>query len=188
MTVGYSVAQTARLVCALRWTCSRLSQMLEVWAAQAAAVPAHAGAAVAMSELARRLASHREALDDLQPDSEAMAPWRRAAPADPSLAEALDQIAALEGSQERLDVAREVLVPHLVGTYRQIGEQAAPHCDGALASVARSLGHDLRRDHLARRTVPRGAVRSEAVGEAVRVLSAAGGIVGPSVLRPSGPL
>lgn len=184
MSRGYSVAQTARLVCALRWTCGRLSSILEVWAVQAAAEPEHAAAAVQMSELARRLAAHREALDGLQPDSEAMAPWRQAAPADRSLAEAFDELAALEGSQERLDVAREVLVPDLVGTYRHIYEDAAPHCDGALASAARSLGHDLSRDHLDRSALSQGAGRSDAVGEAARVLSAAGGMVGPSVLRP----
>ncbi len=104
---GYSVAQTARLVCALRWACGRLAEMLEGWAAQAAGTPGHAEVAAPLSELSRRLASHREALDGLQPDSELMAPWRQAAPADGSLAAALDEIAASEGSVERLDIARE---------------------------------------------------------------------------------
>ena len=183
MTRGYSVAQTARLVCALRWVCGRLSEMLEAWAAQAAADPGHAGAAVGMSELARRLAAHREALDGLQPDSEAMAPWRPAAPADPSLAAALDEIAALEGPQERLDIARRVLVPQLLGVYHQIGEHAAAHCDGALFSAAGSLGFDLDREHRAG-TPPDGVPGRGAASEAEQVLAAVGGIVGPAVLRP----
>jgi len=176
---GYSVAQTARLVCALRWTCGRLSEMLEAWAAQATSDPEHAEAAASMSELGRRLASHRETLDGLQPDSELMAPWRQAAPADPALAEALDEIAGLAGPLERLAVAEEVFVPELSDAYRQIGEHAAPHCDAALASVARALEHDLDRADS-----PVGVAQPGAVEAADRVLTAAGGIVGPSLLRP----
>ena len=179
MSHGYSVAQTARLVCALRWVCGRLAEMLEGWAAQAASAPEHTGSATAVAELSRRLAAHREALDGLQPDSELMAAWRQAAPADPSLAEALDRIAALEGPLERLAVAEEVLVPELSDAYRQIGEHAAPHCDAALASVARALEHDLDREDSSVGVAQPGAVEA-----AVSVLSAAGGIVGPSVLRP----
>ena len=179
MSRGYSVAQTARLVCALRWACGRLAEMLEGWAAQAAGTPEHAEAAAPLSVLGRRLASHREALDGLQPDSELMAPWRQAAPADPSLAEALDEIAALEGSRERLGVAREVLVPELQRVYAEIREHAAPHCDGALISTAGSLGFDLDR-----RAAPAGAAQSAAVQAAAGVLSAAGGIVERSLLRP----
>ena len=182
---GYSVAQTARLVCALRWACGRLAEMLESWAAQAAAVSEHAGAAASMSELSRRFAGHRESLDRLQPDSELMAPWRQAAPADLSLAATLDEIAALEGPLERLDIARRVIVPHLLDAYLQIGEQAAPHCDAALASTARSLRHDLGRDRRAGRAAPAGA-RQSVVDEAERALAAVGGLVGPSRLQPDG--
>ena len=179
MSRGYSVAQTARLVCALRWACGRLSEMLEAWAEQAAASPEHSGDAAAMSELGGRLAAHRDALDGLQPDSELMAPWRQAAPADPSLAGALDEIASLEDPWERLAVAEAVFVPELSGAYRQIVEHAAPHCDGALASVARALEHDLDREDSSA-----GAAQPGAVEAAASVLSEAGGIVGPSVLRP----
>ena len=196
MSRGYSVAQTARLVCGLRWTCGRLSEILEAWAGQAATASEHAGAAVGMSELSRRLASHRETLDGLQPDSELMASWRQAAPADLSLAAALEEIAALEGSLERLTVARKVFVPQLLGVYGQICAHAAPHCDAALASAARSLGQDLDRDHhdgspspggvLGRRAVDETERVLSAVGETERVLSAVGGIVGPSVLQPDG--
>ncbi len=184
MSHGYSVAQTARLVGALRWACGRLSEMLEAWAGQAAAAGTeHAGAAVRMAELSRRLASHREALDGLQPDSELMAPWRQAAPSSPTLAEALDEIAALEGPVERLDVVRAIMVPQLLGAYDEICEHAAPHCDAALVSVARSLGHDLDRDHRNGVATAESAQR-EAVDVAGRLLATAGGIVGPSVLRP----
>ena len=176
---GYSVAQTARLVCALRWSCDRLSEVLEAWAAQAAVSPEHAGAAAAMSELGRRLATHREILDGLQPDSELMAPWREPAPADPSLAGVLDEISSLEGPLQRLEIARGVLVPQLVGAYRQIGEHTAPHCDAALASVARALVQDLDGEDSSA-----GAAQPGAVEAAASVLSEAGGIVGPSVLRP----
>ena len=184
MSRGYSVAQTARLVCALRWTCGRLSEVLEGWAAQAAVSAEHAGAAADMAELSRRLASHRGSLDGLQPDSELMAPWREAAPGDGSLAAALDEIAALEGSLERLDIARKVLVPQLLSAYAETCDHAAPHCDGALASAARWLGHDLdlysREDDAA----PDGTAQQEGLAEAERALDAAGGIVGASLLRP----
>ena len=179
MSRGYSVAQTARLVCGLRWVCGRLSEILEAWAAQPAATPGHAEAAASMSELSRRLTSHRETLDGLQPDSELMAPWRRAAPADPALAEALDEIAGLEGPPDRIAVAEEVFVPELSGAYRQIGEHAAPHCDGALASAARALEHDLDREDSSV-----GVTQTGAAEAAARLLSAAGGIVGSSVLTP----
>ena len=176
---GYSVAQTARLVCALRWTCSRLSEMIEVWAAQAAVAPEHAGAAAAMSELSRRLAAHRETLDRLQPDSELMAAWRQAAPADPAQAEALDEIAGLAGPSERVAVAWRVIVPQLAHVYGEILEHAAPHCDAALASTARALRQDLDRE-----AASAGVAQPEAVEAADRVLTAAGGIVDPSLLRP----
>jgi len=179
---GYSAVQTARLVSALRWVCGRLSEIVDAWASEAAAGSADAGAAAAvgMAVLSRRLAAHRGVLDGLQPDSERLSAWRQATPADESLAGALDGIAALEGLSERLAVARGVLVPQLLGAYRQIVAHAAPHCDGALASAAGSLGHDL--DRMGHQ--PAGAGQPEAVETAAGILSAAGGIVGPSVLRP----
>lgn len=176
---GYSVAQTARLLCGLRWACGRLAEMLEGWAAQAASTPGHADAAASMSELSRRLASHRETLDGLQPDSELMAPWRQAAPANPALAKALDEIAGLEGSSGRIAVARRVIVPQLAHVYGEILEHAAPHCDAALASAAQALRQDL--DHEA---ASAGVAQPGAVDTADRVLTAAGGIVEPSLLRP----
>ena len=214
VSFGYSAVQTARLVSALRWVCGRLSEIVEGWATAAAAgdapTPAAAAdaagvqagedpaaadivaagvqagedpaaAAVEMMVLSRRLASHRGVLDGLQPDSERLSVWRQAAPADASLTEALDEITALEGASERLAVARRVLVPQLVGVYRQIVEHAAPHCDGALASAAGSLGHDLAHagHHFA---APAGAA---ADADAERRLSAAGGLVGRSLLRPA---
>ena len=186
MSRGYSVAQTARLVCALRWSCGRLSEVLEAWAAQAAGAPDHAEAAATMWELSRRLASHREILDGLQPSSELMAPWRQAAPADVALVAALDEIAGLEGSAERVDVARKVLVPQLLRVYAEICEQAAPHCDGTLISVAGSIGFDLDREHRSGGAPSEGAEGRGAVNEAEQALAAVGGIVGPSVLRPDG--
>lgn len=180
MSRGYSVAQTARLVCALRWACGRLAGMLDDWAAQAAAArEPHAAGATRLAELSRRLASHRETLDGLQPDSELMASWRQAAPADQALVAALEEIAGLEGPLERLAVAEEVFVPELSKAYRQIGEHAAPHCDAALASAARALRQDLDREAASAGVAPPGAVET-----ADRVLTAAGGIVEPSLLRP----
>ena len=108
-----------------------------------------------------------------------MAPWRQAAPADPALAEALDAIEAMGGPSERLAVAEEVFVPELSDAYRQIGEHAAPHCDAALASAARALEQDLDRE-----TSSAGIAQPAAVEAAASVLSAAGGIVGSSLLRP----
>ena len=183
MSRGYSVAQTARLVCGLRWVCGRLSEVLGVWAQEAAAAGApHAVASVRLAVLSRRLAAHRETLDGLQPDSQLMASWREAAPADPALAAALDTIAATEGPSERLAVAVAVFVPQLSGVYEQIGEHAAPHCDAALASAAGSLRHDLDGEAAAAGAGQLSA--AEAVEAADRVLSAAGGIVGPYVLMP----
>ena len=180
MSRGYSVAQTARLVCGLRWACGRLSEILGVWAQEAATDGApHAVASVHLAVLSRRFAAHREALDVLQPDSQLMAPWREAAPADPALVAVLDTIAATEGPSERLAVAVEVFVPQLSGVYEQIGEHAAPHCDGALASAARALRHDLDGGTAAAGTGQLGAVEA-----ARRVLAAAGDLVGPDVLTP----
>ena len=198
MSAGYSLVQTARLVAALRWACGRLSEIVGAWASDAAASlgsgaqpggggdSADAGAAAAavdMTALSRRLAAHRGVLDGLQPDSERLASWRQAAPADPLLAEALDEIAALPGALERLSVAREVLVPELLGAYREICAHAAPHCDAALASAASSLRHDLGRGgrHAA---ASADALPSSAAAAAERRLSAAGGLVGRSLLRP----
>ncbi|MYA14653.1 MAG: hypothetical protein F4Z26_08025 [Acidimicrobiaceae bacterium] len=184
MSRGYSVAQTARLVCGLRWACGRLSEILGVWAAQAAAGPEpHAFAAFRLTVLSRRLEAHLETLDGLQPDSELMAAWRQAAPADQALVAALDEMAAMEGPFERLAVAETVIVPALDGVYREIGEHAAPHCDGALASAARALRHDLGGE-----TAVAGAGQlsaAAAIEAADRVLAAAGSLVGPHVLRPN---
>ena len=176
---GYSVAQTARLVCALRWACGWLSEMLGGWAAQAESAHEPAGAAASLSGLSRRLASHREILDGLQPDSELMTPWRQAAPADPALAEALDEIAGLEGSSGRIAVAWRVIVPQFAHVYGEILEHAAPHCDAALASAARALRQDLDHEAASAGVAPPGAVDA-----ADRVLTAAGGIVRPSLVRP----
>ena len=182
MSLGYSAVQTARLVSALRWACGRLSEILGVWAGQAAADGGNDEAAVRLTVLSRRLDSHREALDGLQPDSERLAGWRPAAPADPSLADALDEIAALQGSAERLAVAREVLVPQLLGACRAVCEHAAPHCDAALAAAAASLGHDL--DSGRDGSPGGGGPPGSAAAEAERTLAAAGGLVAPSLLRP----
>ena len=180
MSRGYSVAQTARLVSALRWACGRLSEILGVWAQEAATAGApHAVASVRLTVLSRRFAAHRETLDVLQPDSQLMASWREAAPADPAQVAVLDTVAATEGPSERLAVAVEVFVPQISGVYAQIGEHAAPHCDAALASAARALRHDLDRETAAARTNRPGAVEA-----AHRVLAAAGGIIGPDVLTP----
>lgn len=178
--LGYSVAQTARLVCALRWVCGRLSEILEAWATEGAASDA-----VELTALSRRLASHRERIDGLQPDSELMAPWRQAAPADGELAATLDEIAELETPADRLEVASQVIVPQLAGACREIVRQAAPHCDAALASAAQALLDDLDRAS-ERMAASGGTVRPGAPEAAGRVLSAVGGIVGPSLLRPEG--
>ena len=179
MSAGYSAVQTARLVSALRWACGRLSEILGVWAGQAAAAGGSDETAVHLSVLSRRLASHRQVLDDLQPDSERLAEWRQPGPADVSLAGALDEIAVTEGPPECLAVAEEVFVPQLAGVYERIGEHAAPHCDAALASVARLLRHDLDRE-----TTAAGSGQPGGVEAAHRALSGAGGLVGPDVLRP----
>ena len=209
MNAGYSAVQTARLVAALRWACGRLSEIAGAWATEAAAAAAGgaqtgggdqpdrsgrdstdvqfaaaaAAAAVEMTVLSRRLAAHRDVLDGLQPDSERLASWRLAAPADPSLADALDQIAALQGPLERRGVAREVLVPQLLGAYQEIREHAAPHCDAALASAAGSLSHDLDRGRVGG-AARADAASSSAAASAERGLLAAGGLVGSSLLRP----
>ena len=202
MSRGYSVAQTARLVCALRWTCTRLSEILDAWSTQAAAAAGpnaeaevvasgpsadqaatagepHVEAAVGLMELSRRLASHRETLDRLQPDSVRMAPWRQPAPADQALAAVLGELAELEGPTEHVDIAVTVIVPALAEAYGEIEAYAAPHCDAALASAARSLRHDL-----IRQPEPAGPVTASAAVAAERALSAAGGIVALSLLRP----
>ena len=184
MNHGYSAVQTARLVSALRWACGRLSEILGVWAGQAAAAGGHDETAVRLMVLSRRLDAHRATFDGLQPDSERLAAWRQAAPADPSLAEALEEIAALQGPTERLAVAQEVLVPQLLGAYRDICRQAAPHCDAALASAAGSLGDDLARHRSDGAAGAVGDASNRAAASAESGLSAAGGLVERSLLRP----
>ncbi len=179
MSPGYSAVQTAQLVSALRWACGRLSEIFEAWATDAGAT----AFAVEMTVLSRRLAAHRDVLDGLQPDSERLAAWRQATPADASVTGALDEIAAIRGTTERLAVARDVLVPQLLGAYRDIGDHAAPHCDAALATAADSLSHDLDRDR------PGDAAHtpesSEAAAAVERRLATVGGVVGRSLLRPA---
>ena len=139
MTGGYSVAQTARLVCALRWICERSAEFLGAWAQQA---DNDAEAAVTLHEASRRLAAHRDVLDGLQPDSELMAPWRQPAPSDDASQAALEQIAQTQGSGGRV-VAAQDLARQLHVAYVQIVEHAAGHCDGALAAAARRLAADI---------------------------------------------
>lgn len=214
MSLGYSVAQTARLVSGLRWVCGRLSEMLQAWAqraaascggsgvdggherpGQAAASPGtEAEAAVRLAELGRRLAWHRETLDGLQPDSVRLAAWHQASPAGDALVAALDEVEATEGSVERLDVALTVFVPQLTDVYGQIGQHAAPHCDAALAAVASRLLHDLQKSvdpgaagqaiEEAREELSAVGARSEAAESAERVLAAAGGLVAAAMVRP----
>ena len=208
MSPGYSAAQTARLVSALRWVCGRLSEIIDGWACEAAAAAAPdprtdacvyperaeddaataaaASVAVEMTVMSRRLASHRDVLSGLQPDSERLASWRPATPGAPSLVVALDEIAALPGPLERLAVIRQVLIPQLVDAYREIGEHAAPHCDAALASAAESLHHDLAHNRPVGAVTPAGKVSDSAAAAAESRLSKAGGIVGRSRLRPAG--
>ena len=217
MSHGYSVAQTARLVCTLRWTCTRLSEMLEAWAADAsghaeaaftvdasshaeaaftvdasdhvatalaADASGHAEVAARLWELSRRLAAHREALDSLQPTSEAMASWRQPAVAEASLATAIDELAASTGSRERFEITTRVLVPQLLRAYAAICEHGAPHCDAALISVAGALGFDLDREHLTDVAAAEATPTLRAATEAEQVLAAVGGLVAPSVLQP----
>lgn len=202
MSPGYSAVQTAELVSALRWACGRLSEIFEAWAMDAAAAAAggapgadrepersdhDAGAtafAVEMTVLSRRLAAHRDVLDGLQPDSERLAAWRQATPADASVTGALDEIAAMRGTTERLAVARDVLVPQLLGAYRDIGDHAAPHCDAALATAAGSLSHDLDRNRPGD-AAPHTPESSEAAAAAESRLAKVGGVVGRSLLRPA---
>ena len=191
MSPGYSAVQTAQLVSALRWACGRLSEIFEAWATEAAAEGIQAGHdagadafAVEMTVLSSCLASHRDVLDGLQPDSERLAAWRQAAPADGSVAGVLDEIAALLGTPERLSVAREVLVPQLLGAYRDVCDHAAPHCDAALATAAGSLRRELDHNRGGDRA-PAATASADAAAVAESRLSAAGGLVGRSLLRPA---
>ncbi len=195
---GYSLGQTARLVCSLRWLCSRLSEMFESWAAQAATAAAEtddsadaaandadaAGKAVALElrQLGRRLGDHRAVLNGLQPDSERLAPWREAAPAHPALIAALDTIAATTDSSQRLDIALELLVPQLRNAYGQICERAANHSDGALITTAETFRSELQRHYRIGRAGRSDEQRSSAVTEAERTLAAAGGLIPSEVL------
>ncbi len=216
---GYSLEQAARLVCALRWVCGRLSEMFEIWAAQAATEAAgdnsgnadradnagsaaedgradsagdaasagNAASAVALElrQLGRRLADHRAVLDGLQPDSERLAPWRRAAPSNPSLDGALGEIEASGDSSQRLGIALDLILPQLLDAYERIRERAAGHSDGALITAAATLGAELRGQRLVG-----GAGQNEreqlrsVVGSAERILASAGGLIPAESLCP----
>ena len=189
VSLGYTVAQTARLVAALRWAAGHLSSVVAVWAREAAADGPET--AVWMTTLSRRLAWHRESLEAVQPDSVSMQPYFDAVAPDPSVRDAVDEIATLQGTPARLAVARQVLVPHLADALHEVCAHAAPHCDAALAWAAEAMGRDLRRCLEAGaepgRVVDAGsdaAAASGAAARAERALGAAGGIVPRPLLRP----
>ena len=189
MSQGYTVAQTARLVAALRWAAGHFSSVVAVWAREAAADEPEA--AVWMATLSRRLAWHCESLEAVQPDSVRMQPYRDAGPPGPSGRDAVDEIAALQGTPARLAVAQQVLASHLADALGEVCAHAAPHCDAALVWAAEAMSRDLRRCLEAGGESGRlgvaghdAAGASDAAVRAERALAAAGGIVPRPLLRP----
>ena len=147
---GYTVVQTARLVAAMRWATGRMFETTGAWAAEiavardAVAVAAAAQTAVWMSTVSRRLGSHREAFDELQPDSELLADYRPAAAPSGDVDELLGEIAGASLAwAERLAVSLRVLIPQLLRACEEIERVGAPHCDAALIRAAAALRRDL---------------------------------------------
>ncbi len=218
---GYSLVQTARLLCTLRWLCGCLSEMFGSWATQAADETGVAGLAAADSSegvfsldsrdavsddpddsdvaaaaavvelmrLSRRLADHRKVLDGLQPDSEKLATWREAAPANPKLCAALKEISVADDSassvSQRVAIAQCLIMPMLCTIYERIGEQAAWHSDGALITTAETLGAQLSRlPHVLVSDYAEAQQFRHVSAEAAKALAAAGGLIPSEVLCP----
>ena len=185
MSPGYTVAQTARLVAAVRWAVGRSSDIVGEWALGAAA--GSPAMAVWMTVLSRRLAEHRESLASLQPDSVLMEPYREAAPPDPSVQAAVEEIAALRGDGAQFAAARLVLVPQLAGACDEVCAHAAPHCDAPLARMAETISRDLNRLlETAGDLGGRADAGTDGVARCQRRLEAAGGLVPRPLLRPEG--
>ncbi len=189
MTHGYTVAQTARLVSAMRWVLRSVVDITDAWAHDACANESkeskeseESEAAVWLAVLSRRLASHCESFEMLQPDSVRMLPYRDAVAPDPRLPSLLDEIAELSGITARLAVVQRLLIPCLVDACDEIRTHSAPHCDAALAWTADAMGLDLARHRLA----ADGEVSSTVgVSDTItQALAQAGGLVPHRLLRP----
>ncbi len=147
VTRGYTVAQTARLVAALRWAAGCVADLLGAWAGEAGADGPEA--AIWMAAAGRHLAWHRELLERVQPDSVRMERYRDPVPPDPRLPAAIAEITELSsagqsGTAARLAVAQHVLIANLVDACDEVCAHAAAHCDAALASAAEAMGRDLQ--------------------------------------------
>ena len=166
---GYTVVQTAQLVAAMRWLTERLFEITGAWAVEVAAASSDgdsidsaagfgdvgadaptdvAAVAVWLAAVSRCLGSHREALDELQPDSVLLDIYRVPAPPSAVVCAALDEVSAASlGWLERTEMVLNVFLSELMEVCDEIERVAAPHCDGALIRVVRKLRLDLSIDH-----------------------------------------
>lgn len=195
---GYTAVQTARLVSAVRWALGRLFEITGAWATDtaeadaAAAGGAAAGAeadaaaetAVWLATLSRLLGAHREAFDQLQPDSVLLAEHRRAAPASLDIESALTELAdAASDWPQRLAAAQRALIPETERACAEIERTGAAHCDAALMRAARAARADLE-CHRAGCPSP-GVSVDGLTARAESLIAAVGGIVPAALLRPA---
>ncbi len=183
---GYTAVQTARLVSAMRWVLGRLFEITGVWATDAAAADSAAAAetAVWLATLSRLLGVHREAFDELQPDSVLLAEHHRAAPVRANIESALTELAdAASDWSQHLATAQRVLIPQTERACAEIERTGAAHCDAALMRAARATRADLEY-HRAGCPSPGVSVDGLAA-RAESLIAAVGGIVPAALLRPA---
>lgn len=139
---GLTTVQTAHVVGALQWTTGRLFEMLGQWAGDAD----RPDVAVALATTSRHLGWHHGDIVELMPDSVLIADETEVRPHAPEIAHALDAIAAIGGSTERLAIAHRVLLARLAAHCSSVERATSVHADASLGRVVEFLLTDLRRD------------------------------------------
>lgn len=123
---------SARVLGGYRWLEARLFEVLGGWVA----TTEEPAVKVLLEAHAHQHAWHAQLWLDRLPELRELRPEEVTAPAAPGLAEAVDLVAAADGTVERLVGAYRVLLPRLVTTYARHLDGCAPVAD---APVIRSL-------------------------------------------------
>ena len=177
--------QTAHVVGSLQWTTGRLFEMLGQWAGDVN----RPDVAVALATASRHLGWHHGDLADLMPDSVLLADETDVAPHLPEVAHALDAIAVIDGSAERLAIANRVLLARLAAHCVNVDRATSVGADANLARVLGFLLDDLRRDRDEAESLLTALLRDVDAVERVNtvVLEAESRLVAAGGLFPVGP-
>lgn len=142
MDQGLTVVQTARIVGGVHWVTTRLFEILGGWAGESD----RPDIAVSLATSSRHLGWHTSDLEELLPDSVLLEDHTTSMPHTAELGPALEAIAAIPGSIERLAVAHRVLLARLAAHCVAVERAGAPHADASMTRVISFLLADLRRD------------------------------------------